>query len=95
MAESDIALELARLHILHGADFVRQLKTLVQYNIFKPVDNEKGIFAAEGSHCEDFAMLLDAARKAVAWLSIRCSKRSEEYKQVWLFSHLITTLNCV
>ena len=39
---------------------------LAQYNIFKPVENEKDIFAAEGSHREDFPMLLDAARKAVS-----------------------------
>ena len=66
MPEYDIALELARLHVLQGADFVRQLKTLTQYNIFKAVQNERDIFAAEGSHREDFPMLLDAARKAVA-----------------------------
>lgn len=66
MPEYDIALELARLHILTGADFVRQLKMLAQYNIFKPVDNERDIFAAEGSHLDDLPMLLDAARKAVA-----------------------------
>ena len=66
MPENDIALELARLHILQGADFVRQLKMLAQYNIFKVIENERNIFAAEGSHREDFPMLLDAARKAVA-----------------------------
>ena len=66
MPEYDIALELARLHILTGADFVRQLKMLAQYNIFKPVDNERDIFAAEGSHRDDLPSLLDAARKAVA-----------------------------
>ena len=66
MPEYDIALELARLHILTGADFVRQLKMLAQYNIFKPVENEKDIFAAEGSHRDDLPSLLDAARKAVA-----------------------------
>ena len=60
MPEYDIALELARLHILTGADFVRQLKILAQYNIFKPVDNEKDIYAAEGSHRDDFPSLLDA-----------------------------------
>ena len=65
MPEYDIALELARLHILQGADFVRQLKMLAQYNIFKAVENERDIFAAEGSHRDDFPMLLDAARKAV------------------------------
>ncbi len=66
MPEYDIALELARLHILTGADFIRQLKMLTTLSIFKPVDNERDIFAAEGSHRDDFPMLLDAARKAVA-----------------------------
>ena len=65
MPEYDIALELARLHILSGAGFVRQLKMLTSLNIFKPVENEKDIFAAEGNHRDDFPMLLDAARKAV------------------------------
>ena len=65
MPEYDIALELARLHILTGADFVRQLKMLTQYNIFKPLDNEKDIFAADASHHDDLPLLLDAARKAV------------------------------
>ena len=66
MPEYDIALELARLYILRGADFVRQLKMLTGLYIFKPVENEKDIFAAEGSHKEDIPSLLDAARKAVA-----------------------------
>jgi len=66
MPDYDIALELARLHVLTGADFVRQLKMLTQFSIFKPIENEKNIFAAEGSHREDFPMLLDAARKAVS-----------------------------
>lgn len=66
MPEYDIALELARLHILKGADFIRQLKMLTGLYIFKPVDNERDIFAAEGSHREDFPLLFDAARKAVA-----------------------------
>ena len=65
MSELDIALELARLHVLNGADFVRQLKKLARFNIFRPVENEKDIFAADASHHEDFDSLLDAARKAV------------------------------
>lgn len=65
MPEYDIALELARLHILKGADFIRQLKMLTQLNIFKPVENETDIYAAEGSHKDDMPALLDAARKAV------------------------------
>ena len=66
MPEYDIAQELARLHILTGADFVRQLKMLTSLYIFKPVEKEKDIYAAEGSHKEDLPQLLDAARKAVA-----------------------------
>ncbi len=65
MPEYDIALELARLHVLSGADFIRQLKMLTSLTIFKPVEGEKDIFAAEGSHRQDFPLLLDAARKAV------------------------------
>ena len=63
---TDIALELARLHVLKGADFVRQLKMLVQSGIFKPVENERDIFAADANHREDFPSLLDASLKAVA-----------------------------
>ena len=66
MPEYDIALELARLHVLTGADFIRQLKMLTSLYIFKPLGNEKDIFAAEGSHHEDFPKILDAARKAVS-----------------------------
>ena len=66
VSELDIALELARLHVLKGADFVKQLKMLAHLNIFKPIENEKNIFAADASHHEDFDALLDAARKAVA-----------------------------
>ena len=61
----DVLIELAKLHILKGADFVRQLKMLAGMNIFKPVENEKDIFAADGAHSEDMAALMDAARKAV------------------------------
>ena len=63
---SDIALELSRLRVLRGVDFVRQLKKVAQFGIFKPVANEKDIFAAASSHRDDFPLLLEAARKAVA-----------------------------
>ena len=66
MPEYDIAQELALLHVLKGADFVRQLKMLTSLYIFKPIEKEKDIFAAEESHKEDLPQLLDAARKAVA-----------------------------
>lgn len=62
---NDITLDLARLQILRGADFVRQLKKLAHSGVFKPVENEKDILAAEASHLDDLPFLLDAARKAV------------------------------
>ena len=61
----DIAVELARLHILKGADFVRQLKMLAQLPIFHPVPGEHDIVTAGGEHAEDYEALLNAARKAV------------------------------
>lgn len=63
---NDIALELERLRTLRGVEFVRQLKKVVQSGIFKPVENEKDIFAAAGNHRDDFPLLLKAAHKAVA-----------------------------
>lgn len=62
----DIALELSRLRVLRGIDFVRQLKKVVRLGIFKPIENEKDIYAAAGNHRDDFPLLLEAARKAVA-----------------------------
>ena len=66
MSELDIALELAKLHSIRGVAFVRQLKMLTNLNIFKPVENERDIFAADASHRDDWPLLLDAARKAVS-----------------------------
>ena len=63
---ADIALELSRLRVLRGVDFVRQLKKVVHLGIFKPIENEKDIYAAAGNHRDDFPLLLEAARKAVA-----------------------------
>ena len=62
----DIALELSRLRVLRGVDFVRQLKKVVHCGIFKPIENEKDIYAAAGNHRDDFSLLLEAARKAVS-----------------------------
>ena len=62
---NDITLELSRLRVLRGVDFVRQLKKVVHFGIFKPVANDKDIFAAAGNHRDDFPLLLETARKAV------------------------------
>ncbi len=62
----DIAIELARLHFLQGADFVRQLRLLASLPDFHPVVGETGILSMGGERDEDYAALLNAARKLVA-----------------------------
>ena len=61
----DIAIELARLHILHGADFVNQLKLLVSLPDFHLVEGEKFIYAIGEEHDRDFDAQMNAARKMV------------------------------
>ena len=61
---TDIALELAKLHILTGADFIRQLRLIVTFKEFRPV--EDGIFSAISEGNDDYQALMNAARKAVA-----------------------------
>ena len=63
---NDISSELAKLHILIGADFVRQLKLIVAEGGFHAVEGENGIFFLGGEHGEDYDNQLNAARKAVA-----------------------------
>ena len=60
-----ISLELAKLHILTGADFIRQLKLIVSSGEFHPVEGEKDIFSVGGENGEDYDNLMNAARKAV------------------------------
>ena len=62
---NDIALELAKLHILTGADFIRQLKLIVAHHEFHPVEGEANIYSVGGETDEDYINLLSAARKAV------------------------------
>lgn len=62
---NDIALELAKLHILEGADFIRQLRLIVSFKEFQPVEGESNILSAIGPNSADFQALLNAARKAV------------------------------
>ena len=61
----DISLELAKLHQLTGADFIRQLKLIVSGGGFHPVEGEIDIFSVGGEHGDDYDNLLNAARKAV------------------------------
>jgi len=62
---NDFALELARLHVLRGIDFTRQLKLITQRKEFQLVKNETDIFAAISETEEDYPSLLNAARRAV------------------------------
>ena len=61
----DITVELARLHVLKGADFVRQLKMLSGLPIFHPIQDAPGILTAGSERSEDYESLLNAAHKAV------------------------------
>ena len=57
--------ELQELHNLKGAQFINQLKMIVYYGDFHPVDDETSIFSAISEQSEDFDNLINAARKAV------------------------------
>lgn len=57
--------ELAELHYLHGASFIKQLKLITYYGDFHPVEGETEIFSTGGERSEDYENLLNAARKAV------------------------------
>ena len=60
-----LADELAELHYLHGASFIKQLKLITYYGDFHPVEGETEIFSTGGERSEDYDNLLNAARKAV------------------------------
>lgn len=61
----DIAKELAKLHVLTGADFSRQVERIAKMNVFRPLERESNIFIASGEQNDDFGNLLSAAHKAV------------------------------
>ena len=63
---SDIALELAQLHVLRGIEFTRQLKLITQRKEFQLVKGETDIFSAIGESDDDFPALLSAAQRAVS-----------------------------
>ena len=58
--------ELQELHNLKGAHFIKQLKLIIYYGEFRPVEGETNIFSAISEQSEDFDNLINAARKAVA-----------------------------
>ena len=57
--------ELQELHYLKGAQFINQLKLIIYYGEFHPVENETNIFSAISEQSDDFDNLINAARKAV------------------------------
>ena len=52
-------------HYLKGAQFINQLKIIVNSGEFRLVEGETEIFSAVGEKCDDFDNLINAARKAV------------------------------
>ena len=62
---NDIAADLAKLHILKGADYSRQVERIARMGVFHPVEGEAGIYSVGGEGSDDYGNLLNAARKAV------------------------------
>lgn len=62
---SDITIELARLHVLRGIEFSRQLQSIAMRKEFRLVKGETAIFSAVSETDEDFQALLSAAQRAV------------------------------
>ena len=63
---NDIAAELAKLHLLKGADYSRQVERIAHMGVFHPIEGEEGIFSVGSEDGDDYDNLLNAARKAVA-----------------------------
>lgn len=62
---NDIAAELAKLHLLTGADFSRQVERIARRKEFFPISSENEIYYTGNSSNDDFNNLIIAARKAV------------------------------
>ena len=57
--------ELEELHYLKGSQFINQLKLIISYGKFDPLEGETDIFSAINEQSDDFDNLINAARKAV------------------------------
>ena len=57
--------ELQELHYMKGARFINQLKLIIHYGEFNPIEGETDIFSAISEQSDDFDNLINAARKAV------------------------------
>lgn len=63
---NDIALELARLHVLRGIEFSRQLEAITLRKEFQLVKGETSIYSAISENDNDYPALLSAAQRAVS-----------------------------
>ena len=61
----DLNTLLEDLHVAFGSGFVYTLKQITSHNEFKQLEGETEIYAVGGENSEDFANLINAARKAV------------------------------
>ena len=61
----DLNTLLEDLHVAFGSGFVYTLKQITSHNEFKQLEGETEIYAVGGENSDDFANLLNAARKAV------------------------------
>ncbi len=59
--------ELAKLRLLRGAAFVKQLKVIAARNEFHPLLTDPDILSVGGDSDADYQRLLNAARKAVSF----------------------------
>ena len=62
---NDIAIELAKLHVLAGAEFSRQVERIAYRKEFHLLEGETNIFIAGSIQHDDFESLMKAAHKAV------------------------------
>ncbi len=54
---NDFATELAKLHVLIGAGFVIQLKSIAARGEFHPLPDEPNIFTTGGERNEDLSLI--------------------------------------
>lgn len=62
---NDFTAELAKLLLLSGADFSRQVESIALRKEFHPLETDKDIFTVGGEKDQDYQNLVTAARKAV------------------------------
>lgn len=64
---NDIAVELAKLHELTGADFSRQVELIAKMRVFHLIDGEIGIYSAMSEHSKDYGNQIRVAHKLLKY----------------------------